>query len=234
MPQGHLYYDYANTNVSMIAWDSVDTVLLDMDGTLLDLHYDNTLWNSLLPARYSEAHGISVEDAGKHLFSHMQQRRGELSFYCLDYWAEFTGMDIIALHHELASLIRYRPNAQVFLNWLPTAGKRGMLVTNAHRDSLKIKNAHCDITSMLEATVSCHDYGAPKESVRFWERLMDEHPYDPSRTLLIDDNTNVLESAARFGIRHLVTVRQPDSRKPTRRDLAYPAFNDFSEILPSD
>ena len=37
----------------MIDWDRIDTVLLDMDGTLLDLHYDNTLWNELLPARYS-------------------------------------------------------------------------------------------------------------------------------------------------------------------------------------
>ena len=216
----------------MIAWNCVDTVLLDMDGTLLDLHYDNTLWTSLLPVRYSEAHGVSIEDAGNHLFSQMARCRGELTFYCLDYWAEFTGMDIIALHHELAPLIRYRPNAVVFLNWLHRADKHGLLVTNAHRDSLKVKNAHCDITSLLDATVSCHDYGAPKESMSFWQRLMDEHPFDPSRTLLIDDNVNVLEAAGAFGIRHLITVSQPDSAKPARSELPFPAFNDFREILP--
>lgn len=218
----------------MLAWQSIDTVLLDMDGTLLDLCYDNTLWNSLLPVRYGEAHDMTEAQARNYLFAHMHEQRGQLNFYCLDYWAEFTGLDVIALHHELSELIAYRPNALEFLNWLQPREQQALLVTNAHRDSLKIKNAHCDITSMLETTVSCHDYGAPKESVRFWERLMEEHPYDPSRTLLIDDNTNVLDSAARFGIRQLLTVRQPDSRKPTRRDLAYPAFNDFSEILPGD
>lgn len=216
----------------MITWNCVDTVLLDMDGTLLDLHYDNTLWNSLLPERFSDIHGMSVDDAAKYLFAHMLTRRGELSFYCLDYWAEFTGIDIIALHHELAALIRYRPNALVFLNWLHTTPKRGLLVTNAHRDSLKIKNAQCDVTSLLEATISCHDYGTPKESARFWQRLMEEHPYDPSRTLLIDDNTNVLDAAAGFGIRHLLTINQPDSQRPARHELNYPAFNDFCEILP--
>ncbi|MCZ6640785.1 MAG: GMP/IMP nucleotidase [Gammaproteobacteria bacterium] len=218
----------------MITWSTVDTVLLDMDGTLLDLHYDNTLWTRVLPARYSDVHGVPVADAAKYLFSHMQERRGELSFYCLDYWAEFTGMDIIALHHELAALIRYRPNALVFLNWLHATDKQALLVTNAHRDSLKIKNTHCDVTSMLEATISCHDYGAPKESARFWEQLMEEHPYDPSRTLLIDDNLGVLDAAGAFGIHHLLTVNQPDSQRPARRKLAYPAFNDFREILPDD
>ena len=203
-----------------------------MDGTLLDLQYDNTLWTGLLPERFSELRSISLEEARTHLFSHMQKHKGTLSYYCLDYWADFTGMDIIALHHELAPLVCYRPSADVFLNWLPTAGKRGLLVTNAHRDSLNVKIAQCDVTSHLEATVSCHDYGTPKETARFWQQLMDNHPYDPTRTLLIDDNVNILETAEKFGIRHLVTISQPDSTRPVRSELTYPSFNDFNEIFP--
>ena len=80
----------------MIRWDAVDTVLLDMDGTLLDLVYDNTLWNSVLPERFSETHSLSLEIARDHLFSHMTERQGELEFYCLDYWAEFTSLDVVA------------------------------------------------------------------------------------------------------------------------------------------
>ncbi|MEC8348362.1 MAG: haloacid dehalogenase, partial [Pseudomonadota bacterium] len=26
-------------------WQNIDTVLLDVDGTLLDLHYDNFVWD---------------------------------------------------------------------------------------------------------------------------------------------------------------------------------------------
>ncbi|MDH3916294.1 MAG: haloacid dehalogenase, partial [Chromatiales bacterium] len=33
-------------------WSTVDTVLLDMDGTLLDLRFDNYFWQELVPSRY--------------------------------------------------------------------------------------------------------------------------------------------------------------------------------------
>lgn len=216
----------------MITWHHIDTVLLDMDGTLLDLHYDNTLWNELLPARYSALHDLSVETARERLFAYMGQRLGTLEFYCLDHWARFTGLDIVALHGELTELIRFRPSAEHFLDWLRQAGKRSVLVTNAHRASLAVKNAHAEVVTRLDADVSCHDYGAPKESPRFWEALMAEHPFDPARTLLIDDNHQVLTAAAEYGIRHLLTVSQPDSGRPHREGLGYPAFNDFRELLP--
>ncbi|MEZ5559244.1 MAG: GMP/IMP nucleotidase [Pseudomonadales bacterium] len=218
----------------MLSWNQIDTVLLDMDGTLLDLHYDNTLWNQLLPSRYGEAHDLSLEAARSHLFSHMHETRGQLMFYCLDHWAEFTSIDIVALHEDaqLVPLIRYRPNAERFLDWLRANRKRALLVTNAHRDSLRVKDAHSGVTTRLDADVSCHDYGTPKETLAFWQRLMQDHPYDPERTLLIDDNDSVLAAAAEYGIRHLMTVSQPDSGRAPRGGLNYPAFNDFAEIAP--
>ena len=42
-----------------LPWHAIDTVLLDMDGTLLDLHYDNHFWMEHLPQRYAELHGVS-------------------------------------------------------------------------------------------------------------------------------------------------------------------------------
>jgi putative hydrolase of the HAD superfamily len=218
----------------MVSWESIDTVLLDMDGTLLDLRFDNTLWTSLLPERYSQIHALTLEHSQSHLFAHMSETRGKLEFYCLDYWAEFTGLDVVDLHHELRELIRYRPSAQAFLGWLRERGKRSLLVTNAHRDSLGIKDQHADLTQHLDEAVSCHDYGSPKEEQQFWQKLMAEHPFDPQRTLLIDDNNDVLRAADRFGIAHLVTIAQPDSGKPPRGELEYPVLHDFRELLHDD
>ena len=215
----------------MISWDTIDTVLLDMDGTLLDLAYDNTLWNSLLPERFSEAHELSLDAARRHLFAHMSERRGQLEFYCLDYWAEYTGLDVVALHHELAQLIAFRPHAEAFLDHLFVLKRHSLLVTNAHRDSFQVKNQHADLVSRLDAVVSCHDYGAPKESQIFWQELMSEHPFDPARTLLIDDNAAVLDAALRFGVAHVLTVDQPDSQRPPRTDLRHPFVADFRDLI---
>ncbi len=215
----------------MISWEAIDTVLLDMDGTLLDLAYDNMLWTSALPERFSETHDLPLDHAAEHLFSHMSERKGQLEFYCLDYWAEFTGLDIVALHHELTALIQYRPNAQAFLEHLVVLERRSVLVTNAHRDSLAVKDRHTKLTPLLDAVVSCHDYGAPKESELFWQSLMAEHPFDPERTLLIDDNAAVLDSAADFGIAHLLTIAQPDSKRPPREDLQHPVLDDFEQLM---
>ena len=217
----------------MISWDAIDTVLLDMDGTLLDLAYDNVLWSrALLPEKFSESLTTGRwRSAAAHLFNHMDERKGQLEFYCLDYWAEFTGLDIIALHHELAALIRFRPNARAFLEHLVVLERRSVLVTNAHRDSLAVKNQHTNLTPLLDAVVSCHDYGAPKESESFWDALMAEHPFDPARTLLIDDNAAVLDSAARYGIGHLLTIEQPDSNRPPREGLQHPVLTDFEQLM---
>ena len=218
----------------MIDWDQIDTVLLDMDGTLLDLNYDNTLWNHLLPAKYGERLRISESAAREALFSHMQEIRHRLEFYCLDYWASYTKLDVIALHRELSHLIQYRPGALDFLTWLGKRGTTRLLVTNAHRDSLSVKNAHSNLTGRVDSAISCHDYGAPKESPRFWQRLAEEHAFTPQRTLFIDDNHAVLEAAAKFGIERLLTIYQPDSARPHRTDLQFPAFNDFNELLPDE
>jgi len=216
----------------MIDWSSIDTVLLDMDGTLLDLKFDNTLWNQLVPDRFRDAQPAAPAAARQGLLRHMMEKRHTLEFYCLDYWARHTGLELMPLHHELAHLITYRPGAETFLEWLASRGIRKVLVTNAHRASLSVKNAYSGLCGAMDATVSSHDYGHPKEKVEFWERYAEHHPFDSNRALFIDDSQVVLEAAAEYGIGRLLTVRQPDSGRPARRELTFPAFNDFRDLLP--
>ncbi len=215
-----------------VDWDDVDTVLLDMDGTLLDLNYDNVLWNERLPERYAAHHGTDTNIARETLMRRFVETRDTIEHYCLDDWARFTKLDMLALHHELRHLIRYRPYGEAFLDRLRATGRRSVLVTNAHRDSLSIKNALTGLTARLDHAFSSHDFRAPKESPEFWIHLERALPFDPTRTLLIDDNASVLAAAQRFGIAHLMTVTQPDSARPPRTGLAHAAFNAFDEIMP--
>ena len=214
----------------MIDWTQIDTVMLDMDGCLLDLHYDNRLWNDLVPARYGEAQGISADEARQRLYGHLLGQARDLEFYCIDFWTRRTGLDILALHVELAHLVDYRPGAAAFLDWL-RGRARSLLVTNAHRASLAVKDRCSGLGKRLDGVFSSHDFGAPKESRAFWRRLSGVERFEPARTLFIDDTQTVLDAAGRYGIGHLLTIVQPDSGSPPRANLQYPAFNDFNELI---
>ena len=213
-------------------WDQIDTVLLDMDGTLLDLHYDNTLWRELVPKRFSEKMGISLKEAQSTLLEKMSELSGTLQFYCLDHWAKYTALNIVEIHQEITPLIRYLPNAKSFLNRLQENQKQVILVTNAHRKSLYIKNRYSNIIGQCDSHISCHDYGIPKEQNEFWEALYNKFKFDKNRTLFIDDNAKVLKAATAMGIKHIMTIKQPDSTKPGRQNLGFRPLNNFSEIMP--
>lgn len=216
----------------VIDWNRIDTVLFDMDGTLLDLNYDNHVWNRLLPEHYARAHDLSVEEANRRLLSHMKDIFGSLRFYCLDYWAQHTRLDIMAPHREATSLIAWRPAALEFVRTIRQGGRGALLVTNAHRHSISIKHLHSGIVDELDAIISSHDYGHPKEAPEFWSSLIAAHPFNPERTLFIDDNAHVLDAAEAFGIGHLATIAQPDSARPVRSGLKHPVIADFALHMP--
>ena len=51
-------------------WHTIDTVLLDMDGTLLDLYYDNHFWREHVPMRFAEKQKISLDQAKQLISGH--------------------------------------------------------------------------------------------------------------------------------------------------------------------
>ena len=199
-----------------LPWPAIDTVLLDMDGTLLDLHFDNHFWLEHLPQRYAELHGISRQQADAELLPLFHQHAGQLNWYCTDFWSRELNLSVRELKREVAHLIALRPDADTFLAAIRAAGKRVALITNAHRDSLSLKLERIELAPYFDRLISSHDYGFPKEDQQFWHALHADWPFDPTRTLFIDDSLPILRSARTFGIAHLLAVRQPDSRQPER------------------
>lgn len=215
----------------MLDWKAIDTVLLDMDGTLLDLHFDNHFWARHLPVRYAEHLGEPLELVEQKLFRHMEDIYGTLDWYCLDYWSRYLGVDVMALKRDVAHLIALRPHTRAFLDWLKKQGKRAILITNAHPDILGLKLEKTGIDRWLDAVLSSHDLGTPKEYRRFWEALLAVEHFDPARTLFIDDTQSILEAARDFGIAHVLGVRAPDSRNPDKDFGDLPSIRDFDELM---
>ncbi|BCX89388.1 5'-nucleotidase [Methylomarinovum tepidoasis] len=220
------------TNRSALSWQEIDLVLMDMDGTLLDLNFDNHFWLEFVPARYAKKHGLTVAQAKAELMPRFEALKGKLEWYCLDYWSRELRLDLPGLKAEIAALIRTLPHVDDFLSAVRNAGKRLWLVTNAHPQALALKLERTCLQRFFDQIVCSHRYGYPKESQAFWQALHREHPFPRERTLMIDDSLPVLEASRRFGIARQIAISRPDSSQPGRRIDGFPAVEDLQCLLP--
>jgi putative hydrolase of the HAD superfamily len=212
-------------------WQRIDVVLLDMDGTLLDLRFDNYFWQVLVPQRFAMLHSLSEDMALAALKPRFAAKQGTLDWYCTDYWSRELGMDIAALKHEIREQVSFLPGAEKFLHELGRRRLRRILVTNAHQDSLGVKARQTGLFSHFDGVVSSHEYGAPKEHPAFWTRLQAEMRFDSARCLFVDDSLPVLRAARRHGIGQIFAISRPDSAAAHRSIEEFPAVPAIIDLL---
>ena len=205
--------------------------MLDMDGTLLDLAYDNDMWRNRVPALYARANSLSDDEARRRLYAIFRKLEGTLDWYCLDHWSERLGFDVLALHREHRSAIAYLPGAKAFLERMASSPVRLLLVTNSHRDTLSLKAQETGVDVFFDGIYSSHDIGHPKEEQAFWEALSSVESVDAENTVFVDDNAAVLASAATFGLSRLLYITQPASNRPPRANARYTPLASVEELL---
>jgi len=208
-----------------------DTLMLDMDGTLLDLAFDNYVWMDLVPQEYARRNSMSEDAAREQLYATMRALQGKLDWYCLDYWSDILDLDIEALHRDVNHRIGYLPGAEEFLQQVSEMELRVLLVSNSHSTTLQIKNEVTDLRRFFDEVYLSHDLGHPKEDQPFWESLQAAEEFDPSRTMFMDDNLTVLKSAQTFGIEHLVAVARPEVKGPARRISGFRSVDRVANVL---
>ena len=217
---------------ALIDWAAIDTLLLDMDGTLLDLHFDNHFWLEHMPRRYAERRGLPLEEARLELLARYRQVEGTLDWYSVDYWSRELGLDVPLLKQEVDHLIAVHPHVVAFLDAIRALGKDVVLVTNAHFKSLELKMEKTRLGGHFDRVICSHDLGLPKEDPGFWPLLRGRRDFDPERSLLVDDSLPVLRSARTYGLRHLLAVRRPDSQAGIKDTAEFPAIDHFRDIMP--
>jgi 5'-nucleotidase len=201
--------------------DHIDTLLLDLDGTLLDLAFDTHFWLEVVPQYYGATRGLSGPDAlAQEILPRLRAAEGTLNWYCLDHWSRMLELDLSAIKSRHDERIAWLPGAQDFLHRQRTAGRRLVLATNSHPETLRIKDEKVGVRPFLDAMYSSHEFGAPKEHAEFWLRFQTAVGYDPARAAFIDDNPKVLAAARTAGIQCVIAVTCPDSSRPPREPPA--------------
>jgi HAD superfamily hydrolase (TIGR01509 family) len=215
---------------TMFNWNNIDTVLVDMDGTLLDLKFDNQFWTHHLPKEIARQQNIPLEEAKREMISQCDAVKGTLDWYCLDYWSRQTQLDIRKLKVDNAESIVMRSDVIPFLQALKQRNIQRVLLTDAHPDSLTLKIEQTGLNQYLDHIYSTHEFGHCKESPQLWQALLAHHPFDPQRTLFIDDNEELLLTARKFGIRYVLGIKNPDSELEHKNFSHCPAIHDYKVL----
>ena len=209
---------------------SLDTVILDMDGTLLDLRFDDFVWNQRLPQRYAQAHGMPLPEASAKIQMLMAPIRGTLPWYCFDNWQEMTGIDLTEIEDEVYEYVRPRPGAVEFLRQLKRTHAKIVLATNADRRSMGRKINHTNLAKYFDHIISSHDFGYAKEEQGFWSAFHEKVSFRPAQSLFIDDNHCVLAAAKEFGVRFLFGIAQPATDGETKFSDEFHCLESFHEF----
>jgi HAD superfamily hydrolase (TIGR01509 family) len=221
---------HAMTRSELPDWSAIDTVLLDLDGTLLDLAFDTRFWRHTIPSAWAQARGISFEQAQELLTPRFRAREGSLDWYCVEYWSRELELDVAGLKRAAMHEVRWLAGVPEFLATLRRNGKRLVLFTNAHPQSLAIKNERTGVSAYLDAMFSSHTFSWPKEDARFWQSVRRSEPFDPARTLFVDDSPAVLAAARAAGLRWVIGVRHPDSQGTVRDHGSWPAVDRITDL----
>jgi len=220
-----------NYSAINLDWHEINTVFLDMDGTLLDLHFDNHFWLEHLPVRLAEQRGATPDEIRAYLHERYTEMEGTLDWYCLDFWQNHLGTDLVALKHEIADRIAIRAHVERFLESLRERGKRVVLLTNAHQKSVGMKFGYVALAHYFDEIITSHSLGLPKEHPEFWQKLSTVEVFDPAHSLFIDDNLHVLRAAQAHGVKYLLAIHQPDSQQPPKDTAEFTAVVCYTQLL---
>ena len=202
-----------------------------MDGTLLDLAYDDFIWNDLLPIRYAQQHGCSLEQSQKILHTFYQEHNHTLNWYSSRFWTSKVDVDVLAMQIEHKDKVAFRPYCLELLNYLKQNGYPIWLATNADCSGLQFKLEQMGIANYFDVIVSSEQIGHAKEFIEFWQGLNALHPFNAQDVYFIDDTEKVLNGAKKYGIVNLLSIAQPSSSKAAREVAAYPMLDKLTDLI---
>jgi putative hydrolase of the HAD superfamily len=214
-----------------IPLNEIKYILLDMDGTLLDLYFDDYFWGHLVPEKYAEKHDMSFGAAKEYLYETYKSHEKTLNWCDIDFWSRELKLDIPALKEQIRHLIEVHPHVIDFLKLMRKQKKKIYLLTNAHFKTVKIKFKKTKIGEYFDDVLCSFNVGHPKEDLDFWHKAQKKLKFDKENSLFIDDTEDVLKTAKEYGIKYLLFKASASSKLEPKKTDIFMTINDFRELM---
>ena len=206
-------------------------ILLDMDGTLLDLYFDDYFWGHLVPEKYAEKHEMTFGAAKDYLYETYKSHEGTLNWCDIDFWSKELDLDIPALKEQIRHLIEVHPHVIDFLKLMRRQNKKIYMLTNAHYKTVKLKFNKTQIGKYFDDVLCSFNVGHPKEYIEFWQKAEKKLKFDKEHSLFIDDTEDVMKTAREFGIKYLLFKASASSRAEPKKTKEFLTIHDFRELM---
>lgn len=217
--------------IKEIPLNDIQYILLDMDGTLLDLYFDDYFWGHLVPETYAEKHDMSFGVAKDYLYKTYKSHEKTLNWCDIDFWSKELRLDIPALKEQIRHLIEVHPHVIDFLKLMKKQKKKIYLLTNAHYKTVKIKFRKTRIGEYFDDVLCSFNVGHPKEYIEFWQKAQKRLKFDKEHSLFIDDTEDVMKTAREYGIKYLLFKTHASSKLEPKKTKDFLTIHDFRELM---
>lgn len=185
---------------------SVRVVSFDLDGTVTDISFVDSVWLEGMPRLYARWNGLSFEDAKSILMSEYGKvGRERLEWYDLSYWIAKLGLDV-SPREVLSSYqdkIGIYPDVIEVLEEFRNRGLRLIVVTNARREFADLELEKTNIGHYFERVFSStSDFGLIKKTASLYQKVCSICGVSPEEMIHVgDDRCFDFEVPNKLGIR---------------------------------
>ena len=178
-----------------------ECLLFDMDGVVLDNTYDNNFWQNQIPSVLSSKKNISFDDAKRLAIQIFNYKKNSKDWYDIDYWSNMLGINIEEQKRaeESYEKIKLYDGAIECLKELKRSYQM-ILITNAHRKTLRIKLEKYDLSPYFDEMICSHELNYVKEDLQLWHILRVKFNLDYNKTVLVEDTLKNIEVGLSSGI----------------------------------
>ena len=206
-------------------------ISFDLDGTLFDMDFENTLWFEEIPKLYSKVHGISLEEAKKKVLSAYNEIGDEdYRWYDPHYWIE--RFKLGKPWHEIVKDLKHKvhmyPETKKVLSELKK-GNKLIVISNATRDFINIKMEVENLDQYFEKIFSVtSDFGVVKKDTDIYKKVCEIMKIKPEELVHVGDHYKFDYTMPRqLGVKAFIL----DRKKERKGEVVVHDLKEFKEKI---